>query len=167
MKAWRLWLSAVWACAAIFGSAVERCAADSGRRRASAELAPGAQPGLGRCGDRSAHRRTAGAHESRRERSVRSSRPTSARSCRRILRRYPLGSILAGGGGGPNGDDRASAACVAAAVAHASAPCRSSRVPGHAAIPVMFGIDAVHGHNNIVGAVILSAQHRSRRCARS
>ena len=66
------------------------------------------------------------------------------------LRRYPLGSILAGGGGGPNGDDRATPLESAAVVAHVSLRCRIGARPGHAAIPLMFGIDAVHGHDNIL-----------------
>ena len=28
------------------------------------------------------------------------------------------------------------------------------------AIPMLYGIDAVHGHNNVLGAVIFPAQHR-------
>jgi beta-glucosidase len=69
------------------------------------------------------------------------------------LRKYPLGSILAGGNSGPGGDDRAPAAAwvkLAAAFRAVSVEAR----PGHVPIPVIFGIDAVHGHNNIIGATI-------------
>ena len=69
------------------------------------------------------------------------------------LRRYPLGSILAGADSGPQGDDRAPAAdwlALARAFRAVSAETR----PGHVPVPVLFGIDAVHGHNNIVGAVL-------------
>ena len=30
-------------------------------------------------------------------------------------------------------------------------------------IPLIYGIDAVHGHNNVLGAVIFPQQHRPRR----
>jgi len=64
---------------------------------------------------------------------------------------YPIGSILAGGSSSPNGNERSSPkdwldlsrAYRAAALAR----------PG-AAIPLLFGVDAVHGHNNIVGATL-------------
>lgn len=69
------------------------------------------------------------------------------------LRRYPLGSILAGGGSGPNGDDRASADVWLQLARKFRAVSLEPR-PGHTAVPVMFGIDAVHGHSNIFGAVI-------------
>jgi beta-glucosidase len=69
------------------------------------------------------------------------------------LRRYPLGSILAGGNSGPGGNDRAPAVewvKLAAAFRAISVEPR----PGHVPIPVIFGVDAVHGHNNIIGATI-------------
>ena len=69
------------------------------------------------------------------------------------LRRYPLGSILAGGGSGPNSDDRAPAAVWLQASRDYRAVSLEAR-PGHTPIPLLFGIDAVHGHGNIVGAVI-------------
>jgi beta-glucosidase len=67
------------------------------------------------------------------------------------LATWPLGSILAGGSSGPWGDDKAPArkwvdlsrAFRAAAAAR----------PG-ARIPLIYGIDAVHGHNNVPGATI-------------
>jgi beta-glucosidase len=69
------------------------------------------------------------------------------------LRRYPLGSILAGGGSGPNGDDRASADGWLKQSRELHAIAIEQR-PGHTPIPLMYGVDAVHGHSNIVGAVI-------------
>jgi beta-glucosidase len=69
------------------------------------------------------------------------------------LRRYPIGSILAGGDSGPNGDERAPPKAwreLAEAFRAVSLEAR----PGHTPVPVLFGIDAVHGHNNVVGAVI-------------
>ncbi|NKZ40032.1 glycoside hydrolase family 3 protein [Oleiagrimonas citrea] len=70
------------------------------------------------------------------------------------LATYPIGSILAGGNSGAYGDEFASPtkwrklvdAFHRAAMAHAPA--------GHPAIPVLFGIDAVHGNNNLVGATL-------------
>ncbi|WP_426017218.1 glycoside hydrolase family 3 protein [Brevundimonas sp. DWR2-3-1b1] len=64
---------------------------------------------------------------------------------------YPLGSILAGGNSSPGGDERASAQkWVELAQAYRRA---IAQRPG-ATIPMIYGIDAVHGHNNIVGATI-------------
>ncbi len=66
------------------------------------------------------------------------------------LAAYPLGSILAGGNSGPFGDERASAAKWSRLVSEFRA---ASREAG-AAIPIMFGVDAVHGHSNLPGATI-------------
>lgn len=64
---------------------------------------------------------------------------------------YPLGSILAGGNSSPGGDERASGQkWVELARAFRAA---AAQRPG-ARIPLIYGIDAVHGHNNIVGATI-------------
>ena len=64
---------------------------------------------------------------------------------------YPLGSILAGGSSAPGGDDRAGAqAWVDLARAFRAA---AAERPG-TKIPLIYGIDAVHGHNNIVGATL-------------
>src|SRR6476469_6292731 len=65
------------------------------------------------------------------------------------LDRYPLGSILAGGNSGPFGDERASSRRWAEVV-------RQFRAHSKAAggIPVLFGVDAVHGHSNLPGATI-------------
>ncbi len=69
------------------------------------------------------------------------------------LRRYPLGSILAGGGSGPNGNDRSPPAAWVQLSRDFRAVALEAR-PGHEAIPLLFGIDAVHGHNNMVGTVL-------------
>lgn len=66
------------------------------------------------------------------------------------LNRYPLGSILAGGNSGPYGDERASAAKWKQLV---DAFRDVSRKSG-AGIPILFGVDAVHGHSNLPGATI-------------
>ena len=69
------------------------------------------------------------------------------------VRRFRLGSILSGGNSGPRGDDLASAPqWLAAADAYylASVDTRGG-APG---IPVLWGVDAVHGHNNIPGATL-------------
>ncbi|AJA10825.1 beta-glucosidase [Sphingopyxis fribergensis] len=66
---------------------------------------------------------------------------------------YHLGSILNGGSSSPGGDDFGPAsAWVAAADAYYDASMRpNGKLPR---IPVMWGSDAVHGHNNIVGATL-------------
>ncbi|WNG25041.1 glycoside hydrolase family 3 protein [Cystobacter fuscus] len=69
------------------------------------------------------------------------------------LRTYPLGSILAGGNSGPNNDDRAPAAEWLKLSRDFRAISLEER-PGHTPIPVIFGVDAVHGNNNIPGATI-------------
>ncbi|RDV01459.1 1,4-beta-D-glucan glucohydrolase [Sphingorhabdus pulchriflava] len=66
------------------------------------------------------------------------------------LKRYPLGSILAGGNSGPYGDERASAAKWAKLVSEFRTVSRKSG----AAIPILFGVDAVHGHSNLPEATI-------------
>jgi beta-glucosidase len=67
------------------------------------------------------------------------------------LATYPLGSILAGGNSAPMADERAPAsAWVGLARAFRTA---AAERPG-ARIPLLFGIDAVHGHNNVVGATL-------------
>ncbi|MFN3451853.1 MAG: glycoside hydrolase family 3 N-terminal domain-containing protein [Sphingorhabdus sp.] len=63
---------------------------------------------------------------------------------------YPLGSILAGGNSGPYGDERAGAAKWAQLV---NAFRDVSRKSG-AGVPILFGVDAVHGHSNLPQATI-------------
>ncbi|HEV2600250.1 exo 1,3/1,4-beta-D-glucan glucohydrolase [Sphingopyxis sp.] len=66
---------------------------------------------------------------------------------------YHLGSVLNGGSSSPSGDEFGPAsAWVAAADAYYAASMRpNGNLPR---IPVMWGSDAVHGHNNIVGATL-------------
>ncbi|AKM10372.1 glycoside hydrolase family 3 protein [Croceicoccus naphthovorans] len=69
------------------------------------------------------------------------------------LRTYPLGSILAGGNSGPYGNERATAADWDRLVGEFRAVSLEPREKG-VAIPIIFGVDAVHGHNNIPGATV-------------
>ncbi len=66
---------------------------------------------------------------------------------------YHLGSVLNGGSSGPHGNDLAPASEW---LALADAYYDASMKPAEScpAIPVMWGIDAVHGQNNIIGATI-------------
>src|SRR3546814_2828444 len=64
-----------------------------------------------------------------------------------------LGSILAGGNSGPHGNERSSAADWAALVGEFRAASLRPQDNG-VAIPIIFGVDAVHGHNNIPGATL-------------
>lgn len=69
------------------------------------------------------------------------------------LRKYPLGSILAGGNSGPGGDDRAPPQQWLD-LADAFYRVSLEKRPNHTPIPILFGIDAVHGHGNIGSATI-------------
>jgi len=67
---------------------------------------------------------------------------------------YKLGSVLAGGGAAPSGDVRAGAR---AWLDLSDALYRAAMQPAttaHAPIPILFGVDAVHGHAKIRGATI-------------
>jgi beta-glucosidase len=69
------------------------------------------------------------------------------------VRQYRLGSILAGGNSGPDGGQYGTAAqwqTLSDAFYRASMDTSGGRL----AIPVLFGIDAVHGHNNLVGSTL-------------
>ena len=69
------------------------------------------------------------------------------------VRKYKLGSILAGGNSAPGGNEKAPAAewlKLADAYWNAS---MSADWAGEK-IPILWGIDAVHGHANIVGATV-------------
>lgn len=69
------------------------------------------------------------------------------------VREYRLGSILVGGNSGPNNDDLAPAPkWLEAADAFYAASMDTSG--GKHAIPILWGVDAVHGHNNIIGATL-------------
>ncbi len=70
------------------------------------------------------------------------------------LREFPLGSILAGGDSPPLGAPDRSAADAWLATARAFRAAAAQARPGRPSIPLMFGIDAVHGNNNVVGATI-------------
>ncbi|WP_426702385.1 glycoside hydrolase family 3 N-terminal domain-containing protein [Rhodanobacter sp. Col0626] len=69
------------------------------------------------------------------------------------VRTYRLGSILAGGNSGPDGGQYGTAEQwqkLSDAFYRASMDTSGGRL----AIPVLFGIDAVHGHNNLVGSTL-------------
>ncbi len=69
------------------------------------------------------------------------------------IREYHLGSVLNGGNGGPGGDEYAPAPewlKLADTFWEASMDARD----GKQAIPILWGLDAVHGHTNVVGATI-------------
>ena len=61
-----------------------------------------------------------------------------------------MGSILAGGNSGPYGNERADAATWVRMVAEFR---EASRKSG-AGVPILFGIDAVHGHSNLPGSTL-------------
>jgi beta-glucosidase len=66
---------------------------------------------------------------------------------------YFIGSVLNGGGAFPNNDQNASIDdWLALADAYYSASLDTSA--GGAGIPIIWGTDAVHGHNNVVGATL-------------
>lgn len=70
------------------------------------------------------------------------------------LKTYPLGSVLNGGNSAPNGDNRSPASAwveLADEFYEASKEAYSCDVPF---IPLIWGTDAVHGHNNIPGATV-------------
>ncbi len=69
------------------------------------------------------------------------------------IRKYHLGSVLNGGNGGPGNDEYAPAEewlKLADRFWEASMDAGDGRQP----IPILWGLDAVHGHTNIVGATI-------------
>ena len=69
------------------------------------------------------------------------------------LRHYPLGSVLNGGNSGPGNNDLAPASeWLAAADRFYEASIDASH--GRTPVPEIWGTDAVHGHNNIIGATI-------------
>src|SRR5262249_42938485 len=68
------------------------------------------------------------------------------------VRKYKLGSILNGGGAWPANDKHATVAdWVALADKFYDASMDASNGP---AIPIIWGTESVHGHNNVVGATI-------------
>lgn len=75
------------------------------------------------------------------------------------VRQYRLGSVLNGGNSGPNGDDLAPApAWLALAdefyLASMDVSGDTSGDTGKHAIPIIWGVDAIHGNNNIIGATL-------------
>jgi beta-glucosidase len=69
------------------------------------------------------------------------------------LRRYPLGAVLAGGLSAPDGgNNRTPAAWLA--LARALRAVSTEARAGHTPIPILFGIDAIHGDNAVAGATI-------------
>jgi beta-glucosidase len=69
------------------------------------------------------------------------------------MKQYHLGSILAGGGSAPGGNERAPAKdWLKLADEFYAASIDTSN--GGVGIPMIWGIDAMHGHSNIVGAVL-------------
>jgi beta-glucosidase len=69
------------------------------------------------------------------------------------LRHFDLGSILNGGNSSPHGDEFAPPS-EWLALADRFYDAATDRVHGPHPIPILWGADAVHGHNNIVGATI-------------
>jgi beta-glucosidase len=69
------------------------------------------------------------------------------------VRKYRLGSVLNGGNSAPGGNDLAPAKVwLAAADAYYEASIDTR--DGKHAIPILWGVDVVHGHNNIIGATL-------------
>jgi beta-glucosidase len=62
---------------------------------------------------------------------------------------YGLGSVLSGGGGGPNG-----AGGTATQWADMVDDYQNYALQSRLGIPLLYGVDAVHGHNNVQGAVL-------------
>ena len=70
------------------------------------------------------------------------------------LRRYPLGSILAGGDPAPLGGDVRAPAQAWLELARAFGAAARERRAGHVPIPLLFGIDAAHGIGHVRGATL-------------
>lgn len=70
------------------------------------------------------------------------------------LRRYPLGSVLAGGDSPPLGSPDRAPARAWAATADAFRAVSLEKRPGHVPIPTIFGVDVIHGNSNVVGATL-------------
>ncbi len=69
------------------------------------------------------------------------------------VKQYRLGSVLNGGGGWP-GTNKQSTPLDWLALADAFWEASMDVPEGRPAIPVMWGLDAVHGHNNVIGATL-------------
>ena len=70
------------------------------------------------------------------------------------LRDYKLGSILAGGNAAPGGNVRAQSREWLALTDAFARAAQAGGTASHVPIPLLFGIDAVHGHARIPGATI-------------
>ncbi len=70
------------------------------------------------------------------------------------LRSYALGSILAGGNAAPGNDVRCTPQAWARLTEQYRRAALATPVTGHVAIPILFGIDAVHGNAKLIGATI-------------
>jgi len=69
------------------------------------------------------------------------------------VRKYRLGSILNGGGAFP-GNQKNSKVSDWVALADRFYDASMDTAGGAPAIPIMWGTDAVHGHNNVIGATL-------------
>src|SRR6186713_397992 len=69
------------------------------------------------------------------------------------VRKYRLGSILNGGGAFP-GNEKYSKVSDWVALADEFYDASMDTAGGAPAIPILWGTDAVHGHNNVVGATL-------------
>jgi len=69
------------------------------------------------------------------------------------VREYHLGSVLNGGNSAPGGDNRTTPAAWVA-LADEFWLASTDKSDGRIGIPALWGTDAVHGHNNIVGATL-------------
>ncbi|MFT3906359.1 MAG: exo 1,3/1,4-beta-D-glucan glucohydrolase [Steroidobacteraceae bacterium] len=70
------------------------------------------------------------------------------------LRRYPLGSVLAGGNSPPIDGDVHSPAQAWLATTRAYRAVSLEVRPGHTPIPILFGVDAVHGNSKVRAATL-------------
>ncbi len=70
------------------------------------------------------------------------------------MTQYRFGSYLSGGNSGPGGDERAPPERWLALADAQWDAAMAPRADGRAPIPTMWAIDALHGHNNIVGATL-------------
>ena len=69
------------------------------------------------------------------------------------VRQFDLGAVLNGGGSFPGGDKHASPESWLA-LADAFWEASTDTSDGGVGIPAIWGVDAVHGHNNVIGATI-------------
>ena len=70
------------------------------------------------------------------------------------LKIYPLGSLLNGGNSAPNGDNRSPASAWVELADQFWDATKAADLEGGPFIPILWGTDAVHGHNNIPGATV-------------